>query len=178
MKLPLLAMAMLVQFAGQPASPIPAIAQRLANATSLPDNELIVSFESNLPPARRQALEAAMVESTADTARLKAALATAYANHLTPAEMEGAVAFLESPLGASFERKMLKRQPDSLTPEEKSAVQAFVETPAGQAFAASERAVGQALLPSVNEFGEKVVKRAQEIHCRATRECGAFFPEN
>ena len=56
-----IAAALLLQVAA-PASDPPStpVAERLAKATSLPDDELFVSLQTNLPAARRKALEAAM----------------------------------------------------------------------------------------------------------------------
>jgi hypothetical protein len=172
-----IAAALLLQVAA-PASDPPStpVAERLAKATSLPDDELFVSLQTNLPAARRKALEAAMSESKALAADLRTTLADAYARHLTTAEMEEAVAFFESPIGASFERKSLKRQADSITPDEARAADAFVRTPAGMAFKGSEQAIGEELLPAVQILGQTVLNRAQEIYCRDTKECGAFIP--
>lgn len=172
-----IAAGLLLQVAAQASDPpeIP-VAARLAKATSLPDNELFVALQTNLPAARRKALETAMSESRVLAADLRTTLADAYARHLTTAEMEDAAAFFESPVGASFERKTLKRQADSITPEEARAADAFVRTPAGMAFKGSEQAIGEELLPAVQILGQTVLNRAQEIYCRDTKDCGPVAP--
>lgn len=167
---------LLTQGGGQGASPsIPAFAERLARATSLPDDQLVASFETNLPPARRRAMEAAIAESRSEVDGLRTALATVYARHLSPSEMEGAADFFESPVGASFEQKILRQQADRLSAEEVRAAQAFIRTPAGLAFRAKEHAIGQDLMPIVKAFGERLISRAQAIHCREAKECGPFM---
>ena len=161
--------------ASAPSSPIPSAAERLAKATSLPANEMFGPLQTNLPPARRQSLEAALVESQADATGLRGALADAYSRHLTLAEIEGAAEFFESPLGASFERKMLKQQREAFTAEETRAAQAFFQSPTGRAFQAKLPAIGETMRPAFKSFGEKLIGRAQAIHCRTTSECGPFF---
>lgn len=150
-------------------------AERLAKATSLPDSEMFGAMQTNLPPARLKSVQAAMVESQADAAGLRSALAAAYARHLTLAEMEGAIEFFESPLGASFERKMLKQEGEAFTADETRAAQAFFQSPTGRAFQAKLPAIGEAMRPALKIFGEKLIGRAQAIHCRNTGECGPFF---
>ncbi len=150
-------------------------AERLAKATSLPGSEMFGALQTNLPPARRKSLEVAMVESQADAAGLRGVLAAAYARHLTLAEMEGAIEFFESPLGASFERKMLKQQREAFTAEETRAAQAFFQSPTGRAFQAKLPVIGETMRPAFKSFGEKLIGRAQAIHCRTTSECGPFF---
>lgn len=153
-------------------------AERLAKATSLPDSEMFGALQTNLPPARRKSLELAMVESQADAAGIRSALAAAYARQLTPAEIEGAIEFFESPLGASFERKMLKQQGEAFTADETRAAQAFLQSPTGRAFQAKLPAIGEAMRPAFKSFGEKLLGRAQAIHCRTTSECGPFLPSS
>jgi hypothetical protein len=150
-------------------------AEQLAKATSLPDSEMFGVLQTNLPPARLKSVQAAMVESQADAAELRSALAAAYARHLTLVEMEGAIEFFESPLGASFERKMLKQQGEAFTADETRAAQAFFQSPIGRAFQAKLPAIGEAMRPALKSFGEKLIGRAQAIHCRTTSECGPFF---
>lgn len=150
-------------------------AERLAKATSLPDSEMFGAMQTNLPPARLKSMEAAMVESQADAAGLRSALAAAYARHLTLAEIEAATEFFESPLGASFERKMLKRQSEAFTADETRAAQAFFQSPTGKAFQAKWPTIGEDMRPVLKTFSDKLLGRAQAIHCRTTSECGPFF---
>lgn len=150
-------------------------AERLAKATSLPASEMFGPLQTNLPPARRKSLESAMTESQADAAGLRGALADAYARHLTLAEIEGATEFFESPLGASFERKMLKRQGEAFTADETRAAQTFFQSPTGKAFQAKWPAIGEDMKPVFKTFADKLISRAQAIHCRTTSECGPFL---
>jgi hypothetical protein len=120
-------------------------------------------------------MEAAIAASRSEADGLRTALATVYSRHLSPSEMEGAADFFESPVGASFEQKILKQQTDRFSAEEVRAAQAFMRTPAGLAFRAKEQAIGQDLMPIVKAFGERLIGRAQAIHCRDTKECGPFL---
>ncbi len=156
-------------------SPLHAAAERLAKATSLQPSEMFGPLQTNLPPERRKALEAAMVESHDDASALRDALADAYARHLTLTEIEGAVAFFESSAGASFERKMLKRQGEAFSAEETQAARAFLQSPAGAAYQAKWPIVGEDMRPALKSFSDKLMSRAQAIHCRATNECGPFL---
>jgi hypothetical protein len=149
------------------------LAERLAAATSLKDDEMLFSRGGNLPPDWQRAFDQAAKESTGDAVALRATLARAYARHLSEDELRGAVQFFESPLGASFERKYLK-DPNGLknvTADELAAVRAFAATPAGQSYGEAQNSVAHELLPAVTALGEQLKARAEVIHCRQTQDC-------
>lgn len=157
-----------------PCAEVDPLAQRLATSTSLSDEELLFWRGGNLPPKWRKAFEKAALESRPDAVALRTELARIYARRLTHDDLEAAVAYFESPVGASFERKFLRSpggNPTDLTPEEMAAVKAFIGTTAGQAYVESLGAAGPELMPAIQALGEKLKSRAQAIHCRDTGDC-------
>lgn len=155
---------------------IPQLASRLAADTSLSDDELVFPMGGDAPPAWRQAFTQAAAESRPDAVALRTALAQSYALHLSADDLRGAITFFESPAGASFEPKYLRaagRPPNNLTPDEIAALRTFAETAAGKDYAAAERTISQEMLPAVKAVGERLLARAQRIHCRNTGDCSS-----